>query len=441
MMAAMFPTLLAFAACAPPSEGREEPAAAGEPGPRWLSGLSPRAPSAWEPAQVEPSGEGEGEAPGDPRVTEETVDAWESPVFSETEVMEIDLLLSEAAVDALRSDPNTFVEGSVTVGDHTWSPVGVRLKGSASFQPIDAKSNWKIKFEDYTDERFYGLDRLTLQNNVWDASMMAQDLAYRFFREAGVPAPRTGYAWVRLNGTDKGLFTILESMDDQFIEREFPETEGNLYEMTRECDFSGDGSCYELQELGAGEPDPDNALASAVAAVDAATTDALKEAFDWEDFIGFLAVERVINHPDSYSFNLNNYFIYHNPTVDKVSLVPWGADSTFVYTYPPNVTDYACEASAYRDVLASGSYGWLGRFCETDPECSADLRAAMSEVAALLLSSDLAGYAEANRERIRPYMEADPLVVYEPEHFEARVDCFITWITERPDEIAAYLVE
>lgn len=429
----MLALLLALACQAPPAE----------PAGRAPVGATPEAEEAplrelhhtdvdrprWQPEDTAP--------PADPTVTEETIADWETPVFSDTEVMTIDIHLSEEAVAALIAAPSTYVEGSLTSGGHTWSPVGVRLKGSASWRPIHDKANWKIKFVDYTDERFYGLKRLTLNNNVWDPSMMAQDLAYRFFRAAGVPAPRTGYAWVTLNGEDKGLYTILESMDGQFVDREWPDSEGNLYEMTRSCDFTGDGSCYELQVEG--DADTSEALSSAVAAADARTYDALREAFDWEDVLAFLATERVINHPDSYSYNLNNYFVYHDPVEDKVSLVPWGADSTFVYTYPPDMDEYVCDESAYLDVLRSSPVGFLGAFCHTDPDCFADLKTEMGRVADLLESVDLAGYAEANRERIRPYMEADPLVSYEPEHFESRVDCFVEWTGTRPDEIHTWL--
>ena len=129
----------------------------------------------------------------------ESIPQAEDPVFNTTSVMQIDITLSDAAYASLLSAPDVFVEGSVSANGHTWDPVGVRLKGSASWQPISQKPNWKLKFEDYADAAFYGYDRLTLNNNVWDASMMAQDLAYRFFADAGVPSPRTGYAWVTLN--------------------------------------------------------------------------------------------------------------------------------------------------------------------------------------------------------------------------------------------------
>lgn len=371
---------------------------------------------------------------GDPT---ESVPQAEDPVFNTTGVLHIDITLSDAAYAALASAPDVFVEGSVSANGHTWDPVGVRLKGSASWQPISQKPNWKLKFEDYSEAGFYGLDRLTLNNNVWDASMMAQDLAYRFFADAGVPSPRTGYAWVTLNGEDKGLYTILESMDRQFVEQHFPNTGGNLYEMTRSCDFDTDGGCYELQT--AGDDDDEHALDSATAAARSGNADALREAFDWQHLIRYFAVERVINHPDSYTYNLNNYFIYHDPIEDRVSLIPWGADSTFVYTYPPEIETYPCEASAYYDVLAGGPYGHLGQMCEGDINCDHDLEVAMREVAALLEAVDLAGAAEANRERIRPYMEADPWLRYGPEHFEARVDCFIEWIGLRQAEIEAHL--
>lgn len=431
------PLLLVALACTAPGPGGVGGAPEGDdPGavdPRWWGEVPPR-------SSLEADTGSEADA-GPPLVTEETVEAWESPLFSDTEVVQIEITLSDEAVAALREAPSTYVEGSVSSGGHTWGSVGVRLKGSASWQPIDQKCNWKLKFEDYSEERFYGQKRLTLNNNVWDSSAMAQDLAYRFFADAGVPSPRTGYAWVTLNGEDKGLYTILESMDGQFADREFPDSEGNLYETTYAvaCDFDGDGSCFERQATGDNEPDPDHALASALVATREGTSDAIREAFDWDRLIHFLAVERVINHPDSYSYNLNNFFVYHDPIEDRVSLIPWGADSTFVYTYPPNSEDYPCSAASYRDVLTGGSVGALASFCEGDGECSAYLTDAMSEVADLLDTVDLAGRAEANRERLRPYVEADPYIIYSPENFENKVDCFVEWIHARPAELHAWL--
>ena len=55
-------------------------------------------------------------------------------------------------------------------------------------------------------QRFLGLKKLTLNNMVQDASMVHEGLAYRAFRAVGVPAPRTGYAFVRLNGSAYGVY-------------------------------------------------------------------------------------------------------------------------------------------------------------------------------------------------------------------------------------------
>lgn len=405
------------------------------------------APSDAPPASSGPSSDGQepaqdsGEAgtswpAPDPTVTEEALPGYDDPIYAEDGVLQIEITLSESAMNSLRSSPFEYVEGDLSYGGHTWQGVGVRLKGSASFRMLDDKPDWKIKFEDYGDERFYGLDRLTLQNDIWDTSMMAQNLAYRFFAAAGSPSPRTGYAWVTLNGTDKGLYTILESMDGQFIDRVWPGSEGNLYEMTRECDLNGDGSCYELQV--SGDDDGPDALHSATAAVASGSTEALREAFDWAAVMAFFATERVINHPDSYTYNLNNYFLYHEPATDRLSFVPWGADSTFVYTYPPDKKDYPCSAASYYDVLAGSPHGWLGRFCEGDADCREDLYDAMAEVADLLISTDLAGTAEATRERIRDYVAEDPFITWDVDDFDAKIDCFETWILARPDEIHAY---
>lgn len=44
--------------------------------------------------------------------------------------------------------------------------------------------------------------------------MIHETLAYASFRAAGVPASRTGLAYVRLNGEDIGVYLDLENLDD-----------------------------------------------------------------------------------------------------------------------------------------------------------------------------------------------------------------------------------
>ena len=93
--------------------------------------------------------------------------------------------------------------------------VGVRLKGGlGSFRGLEGKAAFKVKVDEYVDgQTFFGLEKLTLNNMVQDPSMVHETLAYELFRSLGVPASRTGYAFVRVNGESFGLYLNVETLD------------------------------------------------------------------------------------------------------------------------------------------------------------------------------------------------------------------------------------
>ena len=53
--------------------------------------------------------------------------------------------------------------------------------------------------------------------------MIHETLGYEVLRAAGVPAPRTGFAYVRVNGVGYGLYLDLETYDDVSLPRLFPD--------------------------------------------------------------------------------------------------------------------------------------------------------------------------------------------------------------------------
>ena len=59
--------------------------------------------------------------------------------------------------------------------------------------------------------------------------MIHEVLAYEVFRSAGVAASRTGYAYVRVNDQDYGVYLNLETLDDVMLPRWYESTQ-HLYE-------------------------------------------------------------------------------------------------------------------------------------------------------------------------------------------------------------------
>ena len=131
-------------------------------------------------------------------------------------------------------------------------------------------------------------------------------------------------------------------------------------------------------------------------------------------------------------------FVYHDPPTDRLSLIPWGADSTFIYATPTSADNPDCQP-LYMDVLTTSPVGWLGEFCEADPTCQAALYQKMAEVADWLEATDLVAQMETTRDRLDPYARLETSVNWSLDDREQRVACFLTWTAQRPDELRRWI--
>ena len=165
--------------------------------------------------------------------------AW---LYDPLQVTEIDLEASAAALSQLAAVPDEYVEARITMrnGASTYGPylVGLQLKGHAAFRPLEGKAAFKVKFGySVSGQRFHGLKGLTLNNMVQDPSMIAEATTSLLVAATGAPAARVGYAYVRLNGADYGLYANVETIDAVMAQRWFTGTqhiyEADLGERTR----------------------------------------------------------------------------------------------------------------------------------------------------------------------------------------------------------------
>src|SRR5262249_53709556 len=91
-------------------------------------------------------------------------------------------------------------------------------------------------------------------------------------------------------------------------------------------------------------------IVDAIQAPDGEVVDALNAAVDVEEFTTFWAMEVITDHWDGYANNLNNYYLYHDPSSDKFQFIPWGVDALFTgrarTTRPMSV--FACGSLPWR---------------------------------------------------------------------------------------------
>ncbi|HEV7399350.1 MAG TPA: CotH kinase family protein [Solirubrobacterales bacterium] len=266
----------------------------------------------------------------------------------------IDLTLTAPEKVKLEAEPDKYVKGTFSLSKTDGTPSGIetpltptplaveiRLKGNVlgSFRTLDGKAGFKLKFK--KTEPFLGLRKMTLNNMVEDPSMIHETLAYSVFRRAGIAAPRTGFADVRLNGKDFGTYLNLENLDKVNLERwfgKFEEPPQHLYEGEYGVDvtpgvetLTGKEGGYEVDE---GKEEDIADLKALVAAVNGSKgpgwSASVAPVADLEEMTRMWAVEKYIGHWDGYSgeaapLKPNNYYLYSD-AAGRFQMLPWGTD-------------------------------------------------------------------------------------------------------------------
>ncbi len=246
-------------------------------------------------------------------------------------------VLHEIAIDIAVADLE-LLDGDQTVRvpcDVRWDGTlvagsGCRKKGSAgSVDSVLGKPALSIKFDEFVAGQTLGaFDKLLLNNALQDPSLLHEHVAYEVFRALGVPAHRTAYALVTLNGEPRGVYVVVEPVDKEFLRDRFGAGNGggNLYE-SLSADFAVAPDGMDLKDEGGRSRDDLLAVAAAVEQTPdgafAATVGAL---IDLDEVVRFVAAEIALDAEDGFSFGRNNYYLYHRPDTDRFVMLPHGQD-------------------------------------------------------------------------------------------------------------------
>ena len=152
-------------------------------------------------------------------------------LFNPAVVHDIRLMLHSADWQALK---NNFLDNTYYPSDLTWAGVtvrnvGIRSRGLGSRSPV--KPGLRVDFDRYAmGQRFLGAKSIILDNLTQDPSMMKEVLSMNLFLRLGLPAPRETFVRLYVNNTLVGLYAVVESIDKQFLQRQFNQDGGNLFE-------------------------------------------------------------------------------------------------------------------------------------------------------------------------------------------------------------------
>ncbi len=222
--------------------------------------------------------------------------------------------------------------------------------------------------------------------------------AYRFFREQGLPAPRTGFAQVVVNGSVRGLYTLVETPDRAFAERWFASTV-HLYESEAEGDRKradlADGRLADFEAVAGSEVD----YADLQALVDAAGhtalggfMQALEPHLCWEQVVRAWAAEAVVDTPDGYT-GRGRHYLLHLDGAGAASLLPWCLDEAFGGKYRN-----AHEEDGARSVLFER--------CLAEPGCALGYWQALADTVTAMRAFDVEALLRQQGPVLDPFVDS-----------------------------------
>ncbi|MBU0710393.1 CotH kinase family protein [bacterium] len=227
--------------------------------------------------------------------------------------------------------------------DENVENIGFRLRGNTS--RASAKKSFKISFNTFVSGReFYGLDKMNLNGEHNDPSIIRSKLCWDFFHDIGMSASRAAHAAVYINDEYYGLYISVEHIDDEFVDKRYADPSGNLWKCLWPADLSYRGpnpeDYYPYQdetrpyELKTNEEEYDySQLARFIDILNNTSdndfADSIEQILVVPEVLQYFAMNILTGSWDDYRFLKNNYYLYHEPSIDKFHLIPYDYDNTF----------------------------------------------------------------------------------------------------------------
>jgi spore coat protein CotH len=255
--------------------------------------------------------------------------------------------LSWLARDPYRDEtiPAVFVyEG------RSWD-VDIRYRGdTARLMP---KKCWKVFFPG--SDPFRGQPGISYELNLnadyVDQTLLRSYIGYDLLTRAGVSTPRAGYARLYINDVYYGLFSQVEQIDERFLHQFGIEMHGNLYKPFY-------GNLYTLDHI----KDPDerawwynyhypkktnreSGMEDMIAFIelinytsDGQFPETIAQVLDVNGWLNWYAVNILIGNYEMFG---KNYYLYHDFSTDRWSILPWDVDLALGHNANPGGGGYA----------------------------------------------------------------------------------------------------
>jgi spore coat protein H len=354
----------------------------------------------------------------------------------QTEVPLYELHIPQETLAKFEADPYLDEQPARLVVGGDSHEVMVRLRGSTSrFFP---KKSWRIELPKGT--KLDGRRKHNLVAEFQDRTMMTEKLAYDLMLAMGLPAPRTRYVRLSLNGQYQGVYLDIERVDDTFAEAHgFVDPEPTIYRCgAKDCELKLWRTDYQqdwqkqTNEKERGKADIEALMHVINRTPEPELPRVLAEHLELERYLRMLAVEALISN--NITEDSQSYFI-HDRRTGKWTYVAWDLNNNDARWWPTYglgmkpVVEHPLVPFSLTDGWVAKMYakratrpGFLPTFSNLNtriaynPEMRGRLFALIQQgLTELFDPAALHLRLEAMHALIAPHMEADPYLNLGPE--------------------------
>lgn len=290
---------------------------------------------------------------------------YEDRLFDDSRVHTIDIVMDDWDKFITSCKDKKYSSCTVVIDGEKYANVGIRAKGSSSLEGVteagSTRYSFKIEFDHYEKAiNYHGLDKLSLNNLIFDNTYMMDYLTYQMMGDFGVSSPLCSYTNITVNGKKRGFYLAVEGLEGSFLRRNYGSNYGNFYKPEgSDVGIENIEDIVNQDELNENELNEDSSadvnlqyidekLESYSTFFDHAKTkitskdkkrfissikdlnrgNNLEKVVDIDKVIRYFIVHNFVVNGDSYTGDsAHNYYIYEKK--GKLSMIPWDYNMSF----------------------------------------------------------------------------------------------------------------
>ena len=285
-------------------------------------------------------------------------------LFCLGKIATVDIHIPDSTWQAIIGNPSdkTYHVCSVTINGELFDKVAIRTKGASSLDDVKTmksdRYSFTLKLNKYKKgQKYHGMTKLLLNNNIWDATQMKDAVVYDMCRYIGLPAPLTNYARITLNGKYFGCYLLVEAVDKHFCKRNYSEEETNIYKPYHNLAYKGDDLKHYAEISNYAKVNGDETSMQRVVAALKSVEEGkgIDKHVDVESVMKYMALQTlVVNYDCMTGHNVQNYYL--READGKISLIPWDYNLAWG-GYPDDEGDFG-DFAGFGDFAPSNMPQW-----------------------------------------------------------------------------------